>query len=81
MSKATVNGDDKVYNRQFAINGTVELIGKKFETNQQIRCGLLNTKDTDGKTLSGFIVRAEYVLIQDNCYDAVKVVDKKISSI
>ena len=83
---AKVSGDDetKYQNRQFEIVGAVELIGKKFETNEQIRCGLINVKDTidnEPITLRGFVVDDKYVQIQDDCYESVKVVDKKISSI
>ncbi len=83
---AKVSGSDatKYQNRQFEISGTVELIGKKFETNEQIRCGLINVQERiDGQaiTLRGFVVDDKYVQIQDNCYESVKVVDKNISSI
>ena len=83
---AKVSGSDatKYQNRQFEILGAVELIGKKFETNQQIRCGLVNIQETiDGQALNlrGFVVDDKYVQIQDECYDGVTVVDKKISRI
>ena len=83
---AIIKGDDesKYYNRQFEIEGAVEIIGKKFETDQLIRCGLISVQvTTDGKTLNakGFAIGGEYVLIQDDCYDSVKIVDKKIKSI
>ena len=43
---AKVSSDDESkYNcRQFEINGAVELIGKKFETDKQISCGLIKGK-------------------------------------
>ncbi len=83
---AKVSGSDatKYQNRQFEISGAVELIGKKFDTNEQIRCGFINVQETiEGQTITlrGFYVDDKYVNIQSDCYDAVKVVDKKISSI
>ena len=91
---AKVSGDDetKYQNRQFEIEGAVEIIGKKFETDEKIRCALLNVEDSldfevDGETvsipftLSGFIANDKYVQIKDECYETVKVVGKKISSI
>ena len=91
---ATISGSDesKYYNRQFEINGAVELIGKKFETDSQTRCALLNVQDTweisigDESTeipvtMSGFVVGDKYVSIHDDCYDGVKVVGGKLSSI
>ena len=76
---AIVKGDDesKYFNRQFEINGAVELIGKKFETDSQVRCGLINIANF----LSGFVVGDKYVSIHDDCYDSVKIVDGKVSSI
>ncbi|MBO4780010.1 MAG: hypothetical protein J5497_05175, partial [Selenomonadaceae bacterium] len=91
---AIVSGSDesKYNNRQVEINGAVELIGKKFETNQPIRCGLLNIQDTiefsiEGNSieipfvLSGFVAGDKYVVIGADCYESVKLVDGKISSI
>ena len=91
---ATVSGEDesKYYNRQFEIDGTVELIGKKFETNSPTRCTLLNVQDTweisvgDESieipfTMSGFVVGDKYVVIPNDSYESVKVVDKKVASI
>ena len=40
--KVSGSDESKYQNWQFEITVTVELIGKKFETNQQIRCALLN---------------------------------------
>ena len=91
---AAVSGSDesKYYNRQFEINGAVELGGKKFETNSPTRCSLLNVQYTweisvgDESvgipvTMSGFVVGDKYVQIQDDCYDGVKVVGGKIATI
>ena len=86
---ATVSGDDE---SKYEINGTIELVGKKFETNQQIRCELLNVQDTweisvgDQSieipvTMSGFIVDDKYVQIQNDSYAGVRVVDGKIATI
>ena len=79
---AKVSGSDesKYNNRQFEIEGTVELIGKKFETDKQISCGLIKGKVNE-ISLNGFFVDGEYVDIQSDCYDTVKVADGKIASI
>ena len=83
---AKISGSDrsKYINRQFEINGAVEIIGKKFETDQQIRCGLIDVQDTIDNVpidLKGFFVDDKYVQIQSDCYGGVKVVDKNITSI
>ncbi len=93
---AIVSGSDatKYNNRQFEIEGAVELIGKKFESDEKIRCGLLNIEttwevDIDGKTveipvtikLKGFVANDKYVLIDSDNYEGVTVVDKKLSRI
>ena len=83
---AKVSGNDKskYQNRQFAINGAVEIIGKKFETDQQIRCGLINIQTTiegTSVTLNGFVVDDKYVGIEDDFYNGVKIVDGKITNI
>ncbi len=83
---AIVSSDDKskYQNRQFLIEGAVEIAGKKFETNSPTRCALLNLEYTIEDfyfSISGFAVRDKYVQIQNDCYKGVTVVDKKISSI
>ena len=79
---AKVSGNDaiKYQNRQFEISGAVELIGKKFETDEKIRCGLI--KGTVKEiTLNGFFVDGNYIQIQDDSYDGVKIVGGKIATI
>ena len=79
-AKVTGGDESKYNNRQFEIEGTVELIGKKFETDKQIRCGLIKGK-VNGISLNGFFVDGEYVDIQSDSYNLVKITDGKIASI
>ncbi|MBR0060958.1 MAG: hypothetical protein IJP68_05705, partial [Selenomonadaceae bacterium] len=91
-AKVTGDEESKYFNRQFEINGAVELVGKKFETDSPTRCALLNIQYTweisagdESKeflvTMSGFIVGDKYVQIKSDSYDGVKVVDGKLASI
>ena len=93
---ATVTGGTnkfKYYNRRFSIDGTVEIVGKKFETDKQVTGGLIyfqtakSTLNEDGthKTeiivTPGFVVGNKYVNIQEDFYDTVKIVGGEISSV
>ena len=83
----------KYFNRRFLFEGTVDIVGKKFESDEQVRGGFIYFEtseaewDDDGNytektTLTtGFVVENKYVEIQNSLYDSVKIVEGKISSV